>query len=72
MSQVTIVTANDPGKAQPFFIAYGSHPDNSNMLVLHASTLVVRVPKTTNKWAIVTNPTGPAECFFKSTTGHCK
>jgi hypothetical protein len=73
-AQVTLVTANDPGKAQPFFVAYGSHPDNTNPLVLNASTLVVRVSKHVGShiWAVVTNPTGPAECFFKATADSCK
>jgi hypothetical protein len=52
--------------------AYGAQPSNKNPLVLWASTLVVRVPKATDVWAVVTNPTGLAERFFKSTTDKCK
>lgn len=69
--KVTLVTASSPGKAQPFLLAYGSAPNNKNPLVLNASTLVVRVPKTTDEWAIITNPTGPAECFFIKTADKC-
>jgi hypothetical protein len=61
-----------PSKASPFMSAYGTQLDNRNPLVLTASTLVAPVPKTHFKdWAVITNPHGQAECFFKATEGHC-
>lgn len=71
LAQVRILTAPSPSKAQPFLHSYGSDLSNKNPLVLWASTLVMRVPKAANTWAVVTNPTGPAECFLKSTTDQC-
>ena len=54
-----------PSDANPFFTSYGNKLDQTNPNVLSASTLVVRVPNASGLWAVVTNPTGPAECMFK-------
>lgn len=58
---VTTATA-----AKPFLNAYGAKLDSSNVL-LFSSALVYKVPLTLagDAWAVVTNPKGPAECFFR-------
>jgi len=50
----------------PFSRAYGNGAQltRDNYNVLWASTLVIRVPFTTDVWAVVVNKGGPAECFF--------
>jgi hypothetical protein len=65
VGQVTIVgKAQTPAQARPFEKVYGTQPDNKQPNVLWASTLVTKVEGTTDVWAVVVNPKGPAECFF--------
>lgn len=58
-----------PSEATPFANVYKVKPDKSVDSVLYTSTLVIRVPGSSEgtlaRWATVTNAGGPAECFFK-------
>jgi hypothetical protein len=65
--QVNIFTGiSDPAGARPFGTVYGNNPNSaSNDNVLKSSTLVVHVPNTMQTWAVVTNPTGPAESMLE-------
>lgn len=62
--QVTIVTGKSrPGDAHPFEETYTKSPSNgmANGYALKGAALVLRVPWTSDSWAIVVNTEGPAE-----------
>lgn len=48
---------------QPFHTVYGSYPkaNGGKANVERSSMIVVHVPNAKSTWAVVTNPTGPAE-----------
>jgi hypothetical protein len=65
---VKIITkAATASAAMPFLNAFGTKLDRSNTVLLFSSALVFKVPLSTSgdAWAVVTNPKGPAECFFR-------
>lgn len=61
--QVFIQSGSTADQATPFDKVYTNNPDNTknNKAALDASTLVLRVPFTTNFWAVLVNYKGPAE-----------
>jgi hypothetical protein len=67
--QVKIVKVADPALAKPFETVYGLNPKNTapgttpcKDAVCHSSTLVWQISP--GKFAVVSNPTGPAESML--------